>query len=150
TMVMDLTGMEIANASLLDEATAAAEAMNMMYALRSREAAKNGANLFFVSESCHPQTIDVLETRANPLGIELIIGNHRTLQLNEKVFGALVQYPTTEGNVCDYREFVNAIHKNNGLVAVAADLMSLALLTPPGEWNADMVLGNTQRFGVPM
>lgn len=150
TMVMDLTKMELANASLLDEATAAAEAMGMFYALRSRAAEKRGANQFFVSAQCFPQTIDVLKTRAVPLGIELIIGDHNTFKFNDKVFGVLVQYPNGKGSVEDYRKFAEAAHANEALVAVAADLLSLALLTPPGEWGADAVLGTTQRFGVPM
>ncbi len=150
TMVMDLTKMEMANASLLDEATAAAESMTMFYALRSRDAQKRGANKFFVSAQCYPQTIDVLRTRAVPMGIELIIGDHNNFNFNENVFGALIQYPDATGNAADYRKFVEAAHENSTLVAVATDLMSLALLTPPGEWGADAVVGNTQRFGVPM
>ena len=150
TMVMDLTGMEIANASLLDEATAAAEAMFMFHALRSRDQVKNGANQFFISENCHPQTIDVMRTRAVPAGIELIIGQHRNMQFSDKFFGALLQYPTTEGHVLNYADFVQRAHQSDVKVAVAADILSLALLTPPGEWDADAVVGNTQRFGVPM
>jgi glycine dehydrogenase len=150
TMVMDLTGMEIANASLLDEATAAAEAMNMFYALRSREAVKREANIFFVETNTFPQTIDVLKTRAIPMGIELIIGDHRSFNFNDRVFGALIQYPDNSGNAIDYRKFVESAHANDTKVVVAADLLSLALLTPPGEWGADVVVGNSQRFGVPM
>jgi len=150
TMVMDLTSMEIANASLLDEATAAAEAMSMFYSTRSRKAAKAGTNRFFVSENCFPQTIDVLKTRAIPLGIELIIGNHEDFNLTENFFGALLQYPNGVGNVEDYRQFVEKAKKVEARIAVASDLMSLTLLTPPGEWGADVVVGNTQRFGVPM
>jgi glycine dehydrogenase len=150
TMVMDLTKMEIANASLLDEATAAAEAMSMFFALRSREKAKLGANKFFVSSQCFPQTIDVLQTRAVPQGIELIVGNYQDINLNDSFFGALIQYPDSTGSANDYRQFVEKVHSNDALVAVASDLMSLVLLTPPGEWGADAVIGNTQRFGVPM
>ena len=150
TLVTDLTGMELANASLLDEATAAAEAMTMLQALRSRKAKKNNANVFFVSEECHPQTIDVLRTRAVPQGIELIVGNHRTFKFSDQVFGALVQYPTTEGHIYDYRDFTESAHANDIKVVVAADLMSLVMLDPPGNWDADVVVGNTQRFGVPM
>jgi glycine dehydrogenase len=150
TMVMDLTAMEIANASLLDEATAAAEAMNMFYSTRSREAVKAGANRFFVSERCFPQTIDVIKTRAVPMGIELIIGNHEDFNMTDAFFGALLQYPDGFGDVLDYRGFVKQAHKVEAKVVVATDLMSLALLTPPGEWGADVVVGNTQRFGVPM
>lgn len=150
TMVMDLTAMEIANASLLDEATAAAEAMSMFYSTRSRSAAKAGVNRFFVSENCYPQTIDVMKTRALPLGIELIIGDHNDFNITEEFFGALLQYPDGIGKVEDYRNFVGKAHESGAKVVVASDLMSLALLTPPGEWGADAVVGNSQRFGVPM
>jgi glycine dehydrogenase len=150
TMVLDLTGMEITNASLLDEGTAAGEAMIMAYNSRTREAKKNNANVFFVSDKCFPQTIDVLKTRSTPLDIELIVGDHETFEFNEKVFGAIVQYPDTTGQIENYASFVEKAHANESLVIVAADLMSLALLTPPGEWGADVVVGTTQRFGVPM
>ncbi len=150
TMVMDFTAMEIANASLLDEATAAAEAMSMFFATRSRQAVKAGANRFFVSENCFPQTIDVIKTRAVPMDIELIIGNHKDFNMTDSFFGALLQYPDGIGSAEDYRKFVNQAHELGAKVAVASDLMSLALLTPPGEWGADVVVGNTQRFGVPM
>ncbi len=150
TMVMDLTGMELANASLLDEATAAAEGMGMLFASREREAVKRGANIFFVSEQCFPQTIDVLKTRALPMGIDLIVGNHESFNFNDKVFGAIVQYPDATGSVNDYRKFTDAAHANGTGVVAATDLLSLALLTPPGEWGADVVVGNSQRFGVPM
>ncbi|GAB4122653.1 MAG: aminomethyl-transferring glycine dehydrogenase [Sideroxydans sp.] len=150
TMVCDLTGMEIANASLLDEATAAAEAMTMLYGLRSRDDAATGRNAFFVSHECFPQTIEVLKTRARPLGIELVIGDFRTLTLNDKLYGALLQYPTADGTVHDYTDFVARAKANGMTVAVAADILSLVLLTPPGEWGADVVLGSTQRFGVPL
>lgn len=148
TMIVDLTGMEIANASLLDEATAAAEAMTMLHGLRAREdAAKNS---FFVSHECFPQTIELLKTRAKPLGIDLVIGDFKTLTLNDKLYGALLQYPTAEGTVHDYADFVARAKAHGMSIAVAADIMSLVLLTPPGEWGADVVLGSTQRFGVPM
>ncbi len=150
TMIMDLTGMEIANASLLDEATAAAEAMAMLFSNRSREAVKSGANKFFVSNECFPQTIDVLKTRSTPLGIEIVIGDFKTFELNNSVYGALLQYPTQDGLVHDYADFVKKAKVNNTAIAVAADILSLVLLTPPGEWGADVVVGNTQRFGVPM
>jgi len=150
TMVTDLTGMEIANASLLDEATAAAEAMTMLYGLRLREAAAAGKTSFFVSHECYPQTIELLKTRAKPLGIELVIGDFKTLTLNDKLYGALLQYPTTEGAVHEYADFVSRAKSNGMTIAVAADILSLVLLTPPGEWGADVVLGSTQRFGVPM
>ena len=150
TMVMDLTGMEIANASLLDEATAAAEAMAMLFSSRSRAKAKAGANKFFVALGCYPQTIDLLTTRAAPMGIEIIVGDFRTINLDDKFFGALIQYPNVNGIVNDYKDFMNQAAEVEMKVAVAADIMSLVLLSPPGEWGADIVVGNTQRFGVPM
>ncbi|OFZ69047.1 MAG: glycine dehydrogenase (aminomethyl-transferring) [Betaproteobacteria bacterium RBG_16_56_24] len=150
TMIMDLTGMEIANASLLDEATAAAEAMAMLFSSRSRESAGNGANKFFVSGECFPQTIDLLKTRSAPMGIELVIGNFKTAALDGSMFGALLQYPGADGKVHDYADFVSKARANGIAVAVAADVLSLALLPPPGEWGADVVIGSTQRFGIPM
>lgn len=144
TMVIDLTGMEIANASLLDEATAAAEAMFMQYSLRKNQQAKK----FFVSSLLFPQTIDVLNTRANPFGIELVIGNHEEVELNDEFFGAIVQYPAGNGEVIDYASFANKAHENKVKLTVVADLLSLTLLTPPGEWGADVVVGTTQRFGI--
>jgi len=146
TMVIDLTGMEIANASLLDEGTAAAEAMFMQYSLRKN----TGAKVFFVSEEVFPQTIDILKTRSEPYGIELQIGDHRTVELNENMFGAIVQYPAGDGAVYDYTGFAVKAHEKGIKLTVAADLMSLLLLTPPGEWGADIVVGSSQRFGVPM
>ena len=148
TMVIDLTGLPIANASLLDEATAAAEAMILFY--NARPKSKTTANIFFVSEKCFPQTIDVVRTRAFSLGIEVQVGDHSQISSAENIFGTLVQYPDTNGNVSDYKEFVNKMHASNAFVAVATDLMALSLLIPPGEWGADVVLGNSQRFGVPM
>ncbi|MBE9031592.1 aminomethyl-transferring glycine dehydrogenase [filamentous cyanobacterium LEGE 11480] len=145
TMVMDLTGMEIANASLLDEGTAAAEAMSMCYGL-----SKNKAQAFFVSEACHPQTIEVIQTRALPLGVEIIVGDHSQFDFSTPIFGALLQYPATDGTIYDYQTFIEQAHAGKTLVTVAADLMSLTLLTPPGEFGADVVVGNTQRFGVPL
>ncbi len=150
TVIMDLTGMELANASLLDEATAAAEAMIMLFNARPRKQAKAGANIFFIDENMFPQTIDVIETRANPLGIEVVKGNFKELELNDNIFGAIVQYPAADGKIIDYKEFVEKAHANETAVAVAADIMSLVLLTPPGEWGADVVVGSTQRLGVPM
>ncbi len=150
TMVMDLTGMEIANASLLDEATAAAEAMTMLHGLRSSEDVEKGKNSFFVSHECYPQTIEVLKTRARPLGIELVIGDFKTVTLNDKLYGALLQYPTADGTVHDYADFVNRAKAHGMTIAVAADILSLVLLTPPGEWGADVAFGSAQRFGVPM
>ncbi len=150
TMIMDLTGMEIANASLLDEATAAAEAMAMLYSNRSREAVDKGANKFFVSGECFPQTIDLLKTRSAPMGIELVIGDFKTAALDGTMFGALLQYPGADGKVHVYADFVRKAKANGIAIAVAADVLSLVLLTPPGEWGADVVIGNTQRFGIPM
>lgn len=146
TMVVDLTGMEIANASLLDEGTAAAEAMFMQYSLRKNEDAK----VFFVSEEVLAQTIDILKTRAEPYGIEIRIGNHQTVQLDESIFGAIVQYPAGKGEVYNYTDFANKAHEKGIKLTVAADIMALSLLTPPGEWGADIVIGSTQRFGIPM
>ena len=149
TMIVDLTGMEIANASLLDESTAAAEAMTMLHSVRP--AAKKAANSFFVSELCHPQTIDLIRTRATPIGIEVVVGDHRSLDLTEeRWFAVLVQYPATDGEVFDYTHFISAAHELHIAVAVAADLLSLTLLKPPGEMGADVVVGSAQRFGVPM
>lgn len=149
TMVIDLTGMEIANASLLDEATAAAEAMTMLHSVRP--AAKKNANTFFVSELCHPQTIDVVLGRAKPLGIRVVVGNHETFDLTqEDIYAVLLQYPATNGEVYDYTDLIASAHELNISVAVAADLLSLTLLTPPGEMGADVVVGSAQRLGVPM
>lgn len=150
TVVMDLTGMELANASLLDEATAAAEAMIMLHNARPRKQAKAGADTFFVDENIFPQTLDVLETRAQPLGIEIRKGKFNEAKLDDKVFGAMVQYPAADGKIEDYKDFVAKAHENETAVAVIADIMSLAILTPPGEWGADVVVGSTQRFGIPM
>jgi len=150
TMVMDLTGMEIANASLLDEGTAAAEAMIMFYNTRSRSSQKAGHNRFFISEDCFPQTIDVVQARAVPLGIETIIGDHNQIQLDDNYFGSLLQYPGKNGQIDKFDDFLKKASENDCKIGVAADLMSLALLKPPGEWGADAVVGNTQRFGVPM
>jgi glycine dehydrogenase len=150
TMVMDLTSMPIANASLLDEATAAAEALFMFYSNRSKDKIKNGGNKFFVSNTVFPQTIDVVRTRAVPYGIELVIGDANTVSLDDSFFGALIQYPDINGEVNDYKIFVTNAHAKEIQVVVATDLLALALLTPPGEWGADCVVGNSQRFGVPL
>ena len=150
TMVLDLTGMELANSSLLDEGTAAAEAMILAFNSRSREAKKAEANHFFVSDKCFPQTIDLLKTRSNPLGIELIIGDYNSFNFDESVFGAIIQYPDVTGQINNYKAFTEKAHANGSLVVVAADLLSLTLLTPPGEWGADVVVGSSQRFGVPL
>ena len=150
TMVCDLTAMEIANASLLDEATAAAEAMIMLYNARSRSKKKSGANVFLVSKDCFPQTIDVLKTRSKPIGVELRIADHKDFELTDDVFGLLVQYPSKYGNIDNYSSIASQAKKLEIGVSVAADLLSLTLLTPPGEWGADVVIGTTQRFGIPM
>jgi glycine dehydrogenase len=173
TMVTDLTGMEIANASLLDEGTAAAEAMQMAHALGARTS-PSARNRIFVSDACHPQTIDVVQTRAKALGIEVVVGNHNTFDFDagssrghetpspsdqslltsaatrQGFFAALVSYPNTYGTAHDYRAFVEKAHAADALVIVASDLLALTLLTPPGEWGADVVVGNAQRFGVPL
>ncbi len=150
TMVMDLTGMEIANASLLDEATAAAEAMAMLFSCRTREAIESGASKFFVSNECYPQTIDLLRTRSAPMGIELVIGDFRAATLGSEVYGALLQYPAADGQIHDYTDFARKAKINGTAIAVAADILSLTLLVPPGEWGADVVVGSTQRLGIPM
>ncbi|MBL7919046.1 MAG: aminomethyl-transferring glycine dehydrogenase [Bacteroidia bacterium] len=150
TMVMDLTAMPIANASLLDEATAAAEALFMFYSNRSKDKVKNNANKFFVSNTCFPQTIDVVKTRAVPYGIELVIADANTSKLDDSYFGALIQYPDINGEVNDYKTFAASAKALDIQLAVATDLLALALLTPPGEWGADCVVGNSQRFGVPL
>ncbi|KAA3596706.1 MAG: glycine dehydrogenase (aminomethyl-transferring), partial [Calditrichaeota bacterium] len=148
TMVSDLTGMEIANASLLDEGTAAAEAMTMFDRLRSRKA-KN-ANKFYVSEKCFPQTIDILQTRAEPVGIKIIVCDHNEFIFDDTVIGALLQYPAEDGNIIDYSKVIENAHENEAYIVVAADILSLAILKPPGEFGADVVVGNSQRFGVPL
>ncbi len=150
TMVMELTSMEIANASLLDESTAAAEAMIMFFNARSRANVKEGKNRFFVDENVFPQTKSLLITRAQPLGIELVFGSYETVSLDASLFGCMVQYPAANGHIRDYSKFTESAHKNGLAVAVVADLMSLVLITPPGEWGADVVVGSTQRFGIPM
>ena len=145
TAIIDLTGLEIANASLLDEGTAAAEAMHLAHG-----EARGDANLFFVSELCHPQTIDVVRTRAEPLGIEVVVGDHEAFELSDRVFGVLLQYPATDGRVFDYADFAARAHTLGATVVAACDLLSLALLQPPGAWGADVAIGNSQRFGVPL
>jgi glycine dehydrogenase len=145
TMIADLTGLEIANASLLDEATAAAEAMFM-----SRNLSRSDANAFFVSETCHPQTIGVVKTRARALGVQVLVGDHTTFDFATPIFGVLVQYPATDGTIHSYGDFVGKAHDCGALVIVAADLLALTLLVPPGEIGADIAVGNTQRFGVPL
>jgi len=144
TMITDLTAMEIANASLLDEATAAAEGMTLCHAVTSDR------STFFVADNCHPQTIEVVRTRAKPLGIEVKIENFSRFKFDNAVFGALVQYPATDGAIHDYAEFVKQAHEAGALVVVAADILALTLLKPPGEFDVDVVVGSTQRFGVPL
>lgn len=146
TMVIDLTGLPIANASLLDEATAAAEAMGMCYANVPKDISRS----FFVSETCHPQTIAVLQTRAEPLGIELEIGDHRDVTFDKPILGAIVQYPATDGTIYNYSQFSEQVQAAGGLFITASDLLALVLLKPPGEFGADIVIGNSQRFGVPL
>lgn len=150
TMVSDLTGMEIANASLLDEGTAAAEAMSMLYSQR-KGAKRKEAHTFFVSDQCHPQTIEVIETRAEPLGINIVVGDHHSLDVSDPgLYALILQYPATNGSVEDYSSLIASAAENSVYSVVAADLLSLTLLTPPGEMGADVVVGTTQRFGVPM
>ena len=146
TLISDLSGLPIANASLLDEATAAAEAMTFCKRLSKNKA----SNAFFASQHCHPQTLDVLRTRAEPLGIEVVVGDEHALADASAYFGALLQYPASNGDIFDYRELVERFHAANALVAVSADLLALCLLTPPGEFGADVALGSAQRFGVPL
>jgi glycine cleavage system P protein (glycine dehydrogenase) len=146
TMIMDLTGMEIANASMLDEGTSAAEAMTLCLRQRPR---RSQANTFFVSQLCHPQTIAIVQTRAEPLGINVMVGDHASYDFDD-CFGVLLQYPASDGDVLDYEPFVQMAHEKDALVVVAADLLALTLLRAPGEFDADVVVGNSQRFGVPM
>src|SRR2546428_532573 len=143
-MIVDLTALDIANASLLDEATAAAEAMSLCHAVAPNR------KTFFVADNCHPQTIAVVQTRAKPLGIEIKIGDYSRFKFDDTVFGALVQYPATEGAIYDYADFVRQGHDAGALVVVAADILALTLLKPPGEFGADVAVGNSQRFGVPL
>lgn len=150
TMISDLTGFKMANASLLDEATAAAEAMSMAFDSRSRKAKKRGANKFFVDERIFPQSKDVIETRAVPVGIEVVYGVFNQVELSDEFFGAIVQYPDVNGEIHDYKAFIDKAHENEMLVAMSADILSLTLLTPPAELGADIAVGSTQRFGIPM
>src|SRR5213080_1872381 len=147
TMVTDLTALDIANASLLDEATAAAEAMALCYHAAT---GRDSRNRFFVADNCHPQTIAVVRTRAKPLGIEIVTGDFSDFDFDDTVFGALVQYPATDGVIYDYEKFAKAAHEVGALLVVAADILALALLKPPGEFGADVAVGSTQRFGVPL
>ncbi len=150
TMITDLTGMEIANASLLDESTAAAEAMSMLFAIREREQKKNNVNKFFVSDTILPQTLSLLKTRSNPIGIELVVGNENTFDFSSNFFGAILQYPGKDGQITDLKTFIEKANAAQIKVAVAADILSLVKLEAPGKFGADVVLGTTQRFGIPM
>src|SRR3954468_12284557 len=146
TVIVDLTGLEIANASLLDEGTAAAEAMLMCHSVKGG----NGRETFFVDADCHPQTIDVVKTRAGARAIDVVVGDWKTFKFSDKIFGALLSYPTTDGAVYDYRSFCEKAHTGGSSVVVVADLMSLVLLTPSVEFGTDFCDGNSQRFGVPL
>ena len=150
TMVCDLTGMELANASLLDESTAAAEAMALLFDIRERSQKKAGVNKFFVSEEVLPQTLSVLKTRAIPIGVNLVVGNHEEFDFSDEYYGAIVQYPGKHGQVYDYTNFIGKANANNIKVAVAADILSLVKLKAPAEFGADVVVGTTQRFGIPL
>ena len=150
TVIAELTGLPLANCSLLDEATAAAEAVTMFYGSRSRAQVKAGANTLFVDENIFPSTLAVIHTRMIPQGIQIVTGDYRTFAFTPEVFAAIVQFPNADGSIEDYRDFIAKAHANDTRVAVAADLMSLVLLTPPGEWGADVVFGSSQRFGIPM
>jgi len=150
TMVIDLTGMEIANASLLDESTAAAEAMNLLFAVRERDQKKAKINKFFVSDTVLPQTLSLLETRAHPIGIELIVGNETEFNFTDDFFGALLQYPGKDGQITDIKTFIEKANSARIKVAIAADILSLVKLEAPGKFGADVVVGTTQRFGIPM
>lgn len=150
TMVCSLTGMEISNCSLLDEATAAAEAMSMMFAARSREALAQGRNVLFVDVNIFPQTLDLLLTRSEPIGVELVVDNFYDYEFSGREFGAIVQYPASNGEICDYEDFTKQCHNREMLVAAAVDILALALIKSPAEWGADIAVGSTQRFGVPM
>src|SRR5437868_14068590 len=145
TMVIDLSGLPVANASLLDEGTAAAEAMSLVHAVVGGD-----AKAFFVASDCHPQTIEVVRTRAVPLGWEVIVGDPDTFDFRTKVFGALVQYPSTDGRIRDLRTFIDRVHQHGAVAVVAADILSLCVLKPPGELGADVAVGSSQRFGVPL
>ena len=150
TIVIDLTGMEIANASLLDESTAAAEAMSLLFAVREREQKKNDVNKFFVSENILPQTLSLLQTRSTPIGIELVVGNENKFEFSSEFFGAILQYPGKNGQVSDIKSFITRANNAQIKVAVAADILSLIKLEAPGKFGADVVVGTTQRFGIPM
>ncbi|MDP5107045.1 MAG: aminomethyl-transferring glycine dehydrogenase [Polaribacter sp.] len=150
TMICDLTGMELANASLLDESTAAAEAMALLFDIRERNQKKNKVNKFFVSDEILPQTLSVLQTRSTPIGIELVVGNYEEFTFSDEFYGAILQYPGKHGQVCDYTDFVAKANANNIKVAVAADILSLVKLKAPAEFGVDVVVGTSQRFGIPL
>ena len=150
TMVTDLTGMELANASLLDESTAAAEAMSLLFAVRERDQKKAGVNKFFVSEHILPQTLSLLQTRSNPIGVELVIGDEDSFEFSSEYFGAMLQYPGKNGQITDIKSFISKAKNAQIKVAVAADILSLVMLEAPGNFGADVVVGTTQRFGIPM
>ena len=150
TVISDLTGFEISNCSLLDEATAAAEAMNMMYNCRSRQAVKDGKNVLFVDADIFPQILDVILLRAEPLGINVVVDDYKNFKFCDKTFGAIVQYPSASGEIKCYKKFAEEAHSKEILVTAICDLMSLVLITPPAEWGADIAVGNSQRFGIPM
>jgi len=150
TVITEITGMEISNCSLLDEATSASEAMIMMFNSRSRQAVKAGVNKLFVDSNVFPQNIEVIKTRSNPLGIELVIGNFNEVALDNTFFGAILQYPAANGEIRNYTEFTKLAHEKEIMVTAITDILSLVLLTPPGKWGADITVGSTQRFGIPM
>ena len=150
TIISDLTALPLANSSLLDEATAAAEAATMMYGLRSRNQVKSGVERLFVDQNIFPQTLSVIKTRMKYVDIKVVVGDYKTISFEKPFFGAIIQYPNGDGSVEDYRGFVEKAHEADCKVAVATDLMALTLLTPPGEWGADIAFGSSQRFGVPM
>jgi len=150
TMIIELTGMEIANASLLDEGTAAAEAMVLLFDVRTREQKKNNICKFFVSDDILPQTLSVLQTRSTPIGIELVVGNYESFDFSTDFFGAILQYPGKYGQINNFKDFISTANKNDIKVAVGADILSLTILTPPGEIGASVVYGTTQRFGIPL
>ena len=150
TMISDLTALPLSNCSLLDEATAAAEAMTMMFNLRSREQVKAGIDTLFVDERLFPQTIDVLKTRSLPQGIKLLFGRAESFSFDQPIFGAIVQYPDNFGEISDYASFAEACHAHDARLTVVADILALTLLTPPGDFGADIAVGSTQRFGMPL
>ncbi|MDD2199902.1 MAG: glycine dehydrogenase (aminomethyl-transferring), partial [Bacteroidales bacterium] len=150
TMVTELTGMEIANSSLLDESTAAAEAMSMMFSARTRQAVKEGRNVLFVDENIFPQNLAVIKLRSEPIGVEIVVGDYSEYIFTGKEFGCIVQFPAADGTIRDYSHFADKAHTHEVLVSAIVDIMSLVLLKSPASWGADIAVGSTQRFGVPM